>query len=317
MAEEAQPRHQPRLPLLTVGGFLGAGKTTLVNALLSQTEGRRFVVFVNDFGAINIDLALVETLAEDRISLKNGCVCCSLNGDLVAAVADFARQAEPPDALVIEASGVADPRALDSSLAALDAAGLIRRDTQVYVVDADRFGGLDYLDSEEIVDHAAASDLVLLNKCDLATAHQVAAIEVLLARAAPYSQVVRTTQGRVPLAMLLGESRRERGEAPILPRHADFVQWTGTSATPLERKAFRVFARLLQSQCLRAKGLLSFRDNPDRPYVFNAVGTRATLEPLAALPDRKAVEIVAIGFPARVDTARLERAFQDLLAASS
>ena len=159
-----------RVPLTTVAGFLGAGKTTLVNHMLQEAAGARIVVFVNDFGAINIDYDLIETIETDRISLKNGCVCCSLNGDLIEGVTGFVRDTDAPDAIVIEASGIADPRALDSSLAALEAAGLIRLDARLYVLDAATFQALSYNDQETIIDHTAVSDIVLINKVDLVSA---------------------------------------------------------------------------------------------------------------------------------------------------
>ncbi len=241
-----------RLPIVTVGGFLGAGKTSLVNALLAQANGTRLVVFVNDFGAINIDHAMIETVEQDRISLKNGCVCCSLNEDLVASVNQFATSPSPPDAILIEASGVADPRALDSSFTLLEASGSAIVDTRIYVVDADGFGGLNYEDSETIIDHAAAADLVLLNKCDLAGETKLASLNTLFEESAPYSGLVHTRHCSVSLKLIL--SRRNGAptrnqDHPVTdasPIHdTEYAQWSGETDTPIDRKKFLAFAEEL------------------------------------------------------------------------
>ncbi|MFP5406389.1 MAG: CobW family GTP-binding protein, partial [Gammaproteobacteria bacterium] len=98
-----------RLPLTVIGGLLGAGKTTLLNHLLAASRGRRIAVLVNDFGAINIDAALVAESAGDTIALTNGCVCCSIGDDLAGALIELLEANPPFDAVVVEASGVSDP----------------------------------------------------------------------------------------------------------------------------------------------------------------------------------------------------------------
>ena len=105
------PQRPPIAPiaLIVLGGYLGAGKTTLLNRLLADAQGRRVTVLVNDFGAINIDASLIREQSDDVISLENGCVCCSIGGRLVQALVEISARADPPDVLIIEASGVSDP----------------------------------------------------------------------------------------------------------------------------------------------------------------------------------------------------------------
>ena len=98
-----------RLPLTVIAGYLGAGKTTLINRLLAEPHGARLMVLVNDFGAINIDAELLESADEDTLTLSNGCVCCTIGGDLFMAIGDALDRVPRPDHLVIEASGVAQP----------------------------------------------------------------------------------------------------------------------------------------------------------------------------------------------------------------
>src|SRR4051794_19414238 len=97
------------IPLTVIGGYLGAGKTTLLNRLLHQNEGRRFAVLVNDFGSINIDAALIASHDGETMSLTNGCICCSLANGFLTALTQLRNRAEPPEHIIVEASGVADP----------------------------------------------------------------------------------------------------------------------------------------------------------------------------------------------------------------
>jgi G3E family GTPase len=98
------------IPLTVIGGYLGAGKTTLINHLLREAGGRQLTVLVNDFGELEIDAALIEARHGDTISLSNGCICCAVGDRLVSALMQIGRRARPPDQLVIETSGIADPR---------------------------------------------------------------------------------------------------------------------------------------------------------------------------------------------------------------
>lgn len=316
----ASEQSATRLPIITIGGFLGSGKTTLVNVLLSQAGGRRLVVFVNDFGAINIDHSLVETVEQDRISLSNGCVCCSLNDDLIAAVAEFARSDIPPDAIVIEASGVADPRALDSSFELLETSGAARLDTRVYVLDAAGFGDFDYEDSEHIIDHAAASDLILLNKADLASSEKVNAIRRILGESAPYSGVVTTRHCNVSIELLFGDDGRRlsRGEKPARvighENHSrEYEQWNCETDVLLDRRRFDDFVKLLPGHCLRAKGTVRFSEAPDSHFLFNLVGHHATLELIGIAGKQGQSQLVAIGRASQMSPQILDTAFREML----
>ena len=310
----ADPR-RGAIPLVTVGGYLGVGKTTLVNQILTQSGGRRYVVFVNDFGAINIDLQLVDCVDEDRISFSNGCVCCTLNDDFVAAVVALAQGDTSLDGILIETSGVADPRALEASLRALEASGHARIDTALYIMDADLFGRLDYFDTETMIDHAVASDLVLVNKADLVTATQIGVIRETLDVAAPYTHILPTTQCRVPLEILFGSTggghSRQAQAAP--PQHGSFFRWHAQRDEPVDRGAFRAFAEILQAQFFRTKGLVRFRGAPDEVHAFNAVGKRATITRLPrGNATGPALQLVGINPQQVSDIAAIDRAFAQL-----
>lgn len=308
-----------RLPIVIIGGFLGAGKTTLVNALLSEAEGKRLVVFVNDFGAINIDHALIETVAQDRISLKNGCVCCSLNEDLVAGIAEFAQSQNPPDAIVIEASGVADPRALDSTFNLLEASGYARVDTRVYILDGDGFDGLDYENSELIIDHAAAADLVLLNKSDIATDRKLQSLINLLEESAPYSTLVKTEHCAISLELVLSDHlaipRKSKSHVRQVHKHnhdKKYAQWSSKSDDLIDRGKFLTFAKILPKHCLRAKGFLRFSDAPSELICFNLVGIRTSYEKLD-YTEVLSSQLVAIGYREQIDDEFFTVSFKDML----
>lgn len=287
------------VPLITIGGFLGAGKTTLVNHLLSQSEGQRIVVFVNDFGAINIDYDLIETADANRVSLKNGCVCCSLNDDLIAAIVGFC-QDDPPDAFVVEASGVADPRALDASIFLLQRAGHVLLDNRVYLVDAENFGAMDYADTEAIVDHAAASDLLVINKSDLVTVDTMADLEHLFMRSAPRTNVVRAMHGKIPLSVLLGSKlSRPTVEASIDRKHVShgdqYQSWSQSGFSPLTSDQLDFLIAKLKACVFRAKGILRVKGSPDETLQFDLVGSRVTFRKRALETTMDQSRIVAIG----------------------
>ena len=301
-----------RVPVTTVGGFLGAGKTTLVNYLLSHADGRRIVVFVNDFGAIDIDRDMIDTVEENRVSLKNGCVCCTLNADLVAGIAKFARASRPPDAIVIEASGVSDPRSLDASMSALEGAGLTRLDLRLYLIDAALYGALDYADSESLLDHAATSDVVIVNKMDLATSANRRTLLTDLAEAVPYAMILETRRCAIDPSLLMSPSLSRRPiaqgrEAGILDRPPHrFRTWSFETRRRFCRDRFAALLRELPRYCVRAKGFVGFAGTPSAMHLFNVVGSRADIEALAVDPHNSSSRLVFIGSADRFNEMRVE-----------
>lgn len=291
-------------PLITIGGFLGSGKTTLVNGLLRQAGGKRIVVFVNDFGAINIDYDLIETSDTDRVSLKNGCVCCSLNDDLITSIVDFCGD-NPPDAFVVEASGVSDPRALDQSIYALHSAGYIELSNQLYVVDADQFGSLDYADTELIIDHAASSQTILINKCDLIDAGRLEKLKNTFHRSCPNSLIAETVHCVISDELLLGvgqhkaisKSSTPKNEAHLL---SNYTSCSYTNLAPIDQAQFLASLPQLTSVAIRAKGTIYFDNDPTTPVLFDLVGSRHTFRPLANTRKKPTSNFVAIGWKDRL-----------------
>lgn len=156
------------VPITLVTGFLGAGKTTLLSRVLSDPQGLRVAVLVNDFGAVNIDAELLRDTGEEILSLENGCICCSLSQGLLATVSKVLRRCDPPDRILIEASGVSDPFEIVETLADPALWDYAPLDGVVAVVDAEAMAN----PAPEVVSLArrqvACAGLVLLNKMDLA-----------------------------------------------------------------------------------------------------------------------------------------------------
>jgi G3E family GTPase len=201
------------LPVTVVGGYLGAGKTTLVNQLLRQAGGRRLAVLVNDFGELPIDAELIEAADQDVISLAGGCVCCSFGSDLLGAMAKLTRRAPPPDHVLIEASGVALPGTVAASLTLLADVAL---DGVVVLVDAEtvRARAADRYLADTIARQLHAADLLVVNMLDRVSASAHAALHAWLAQMAPRAARLDAVRAQLPFEAVLGaDLRRDAGHA--------------------------------------------------------------------------------------------------------
>ena len=270
------------LPLTVIGGFLGAGKTTLLNRLLTAPHGRRIAVLVNDFGRINIDAALIRSRTEDMIDLANGCACCTVAGDLARTIVQIAQRPEPPDAIVIEASGLADPRGIVQVALANPA---LRLDGVVALADAETLLEQvhDPACSRTMLAQLEAADLIVLNKRDLVGDYRAAAIRAWLQERVPGRPVIEAEQADVPVDVVLGiDSDREHSNA-IDASHAQAFESSSVAIdAPLDRARLREWLGNLPPGVVRAKGVLWMADDPDRRTVYQRVGTRWSLTPEGA-----------------------------------
>lgn len=194
-----------RIPVTILSGYLGAGKTTIINRVLTGGHGLRIGVLVNDFGPVNIDAGLIAAEGEDLVELSNGCVCCSIGDDLGAAMSALASRPNPPDRLLLEASGVAEPARiamsagywpgfeLDAIVVATDVETIEARARDKYV------GGL-------VRNQLAAADLIVLTKSDLVRPERKTEVMEWLRLQRPEARIVAAADGHVPLEILLGES---------------------------------------------------------------------------------------------------------------
>lgn len=304
------------LPLTVLGGFLGAGKTTLLNRLLLDTGGRRIAVLVNDFGRINIDAALVRSRTDDLIDLANGCVCCTVSTDLTRTLITLAQRPDPPDALVLEASGLADPRGI-AQVALSNPA--LRLDGVLTLVDATSFpDDLPEAAAATIAHQLDAADLLVLTKTDEAGTARSAAARAHLAGRYPGTPVLSAVHGDLSADIVLGvRSTRDPRLAAAAPRDhgAAFESWSLRVAAPLDAVGLQAFLDGLPRGLLRAKGVLHLARDPDRRHVYQRVGRRASLVAESAWgAEAPGSTMVLIGPRGCVDGARLQRDFAGLAA---
>jgi G3E family GTPase len=203
-------------PVTVLTGFLGAGKTTLVNRILSEAHGLRIAVIVNDFGAVAIDSELIIGVEPGTISLANGCVCCEIRGDLVAAVDSILGQDRDLDALVLEASGVAEPSGIARTFTSEVFRSPIRLDGIVAVIDAEQLPAQaqDPATRDLVFGQIGYSDIVLLNKIDLAERARVDAVRTFVHDRLPRSASSRPAAPRYPSTCCSAPGRPKRPRPP-------------------------------------------------------------------------------------------------------
>jgi G3E family GTPase len=297
------------VPVVLVAGFLGAGKTTVVNHLLAHAEGRRIAAVVNDFGAINIDAELIIGAADGVVSLSNGCICCSLEGDLLRTLASLLRRDPRPELIVIETSGVADPTDIVRNLMDPVIWREAPLETVLCVVDATT--PIAMLDDALLRSQMRAADVVALSKVDLATAEQRTQVRDAVRALRPAAVLVDAPHGEVPLSLLFPpdvdhvSAPREREPRRARPAADRFETLSWSSERPVSLARLQQAINRLAPRLARAKGLFDTIEQPGKPMVLQFAGGRATLAAggtlAAGMPRTRIVFVAEIGLLSRAE----------------
>jgi G3E family GTPase len=296
---------EARLPVTVITGFLGSGKTTLVKHILTNQEGLRTAVIVNELSEIGIDSELIVSATDDMVELENGCICCSINNDFLDAV--FRILDRSVDYLVVETSGISDPLPVVLTFLRSELRDQVRMDSIITVADAADFC-LERFESKAARNQLCHGDVILLNKCDLVDTERLRTLEGAIRTLKPQARILRTTQCRVPLPLLLsvGLFQSDRFFADPRAAHAHehethsghgsdemragghgaggchlsadgFESLSFQSARPFAVQRFQDFLEGLPDNVYRGKGLLWLAES-DKRYVFHLVAKRFSLD---------------------------------------
>jgi G3E family GTPase len=193
-----------KTPVTVLTGYLGAGKTTLLNRILSEDHGKRYAVIVNEFGEIGIDNDLIVGADEEVFEMNNGCVCCTVRGDLIRVLSGLMKRKGKFDAIIVETTGLADPGPVAQTFFVdEEVRAKTRLDSVTAVVDAKHLP-LRLADSKEAIEQIAFADQIILNKTDLVTEAELADVESAIRKLNPLAPIHRAQRSNVPLETILG-----------------------------------------------------------------------------------------------------------------
>ncbi|MDB5370361.1 MAG: cobalamin biosynthesis protein CobW [Roseomonas sp.] len=317
------------IPVTVLTGYLGAGKTTLLNRILTEHHGKKYAVIINEFGELGVDNDLVIDADEEVFEMNNGCICCTVRGDLVRILGSLMKRRDKFDGIIVETTGLADPAPVAQTFFMdEDVKRATRLDAIVTLVDAKnliaRLG-----DSKEAESQLAFADIVVLNKMDLVTEEEAAEVERRIFAINPYAEIRRATKSNVPVESVVGRDafNLER----ILEREPEFLSGEDNHShnedvmsmsfevsAPVDPGKFNTWiGELLQNKgqdLLRTKGILNY-PGEDRRFAFQAVHMIADGDFVGAWPEgslRKS-KIVFIG--RNLNRPQLRRGFEGCVAA--
>ena len=298
-----------KIPVTVITGYLGAGKTTLLNRILSEKHDKNYAVIVNEFGEIGIDGALVVGADEDIFEMSNGCICCSVRGDLIETIDNLLKSGREIDNIIIETTGLADPAPVAQTFLQEE---FVRSKTQLdailTVVDAKHIS-VELEASREAKEQIAFADILLLNKIDLV--EDVDALETMLRAINPLAKIYHTKQSDIDLNLILSQNafaldRTLVKDPEFLSHHHhhhhddDVQSFSLETDKPMDRQKFSMWMQWVLEHfgmdMLRTKGIISFAGYEER---FVVQGVHQLIEGVAQRPwgegEKRVNQLVFIG----------------------
>jgi len=314
-----------QVPVTVLTGFLGAGKTTLLNRILTEQHGRKYAVIVNEFGEQGIDNDLVVDADEEVFEMNNGCICCTVRGDLIRILSGLMKRADKLDAIIVETTGLADPAPVAQTFFVdQDVADRTKLDAIVTVADAVHLSS-QLTEHHEAEEQIAFADVILLNKIDLVDDDGLDRVKDRIKKINPFAKIINTTRCSAPLDEVVGLNAFSLER--ILEVEPDFLDsdhdhehdddvtsLSFVSDTPLDMEKFQEwFGDLLRTKgqdILRSKGILDFKGEEDR-YVFQGVHMLMDASPMGPWPKGKdrSSRVVFIG--RNLDNMNLKEGFEN------
>ena len=338
---DIQTQPAPQIPVTVLTGYLGSGKTTLLNRILSEGHGRRYAVIVNEFGEIGIDNDLIVESDEEIYEMNNGCVCCTVRGDLIRTVEGLMRRPGRFDAILVETTGLADPAPVAQTFFMDDdVRSKTKLDAVVALVDAKHLP-LRLKDSKEAEDQIAFADVIVLNKTDLVSPEELAKVEGLVRAINPTARIHRTSRSAVDLAEVLDRGafdlkRALESDPHFLEAEEDdhhdhdhgdhdhhhhaasdihdvTVKSVSLRAGEMDpKKFFPWIEKITQMEgpnILRLKGIIALKDDPDR-YVLQGVHMIVEGDHQRPWKDGEKHESRLVFIGRELDAERLKRTFE-------
>ncbi|MXW93873.1 MAG: GTP-binding protein [Rhodospirillaceae bacterium] len=302
---------RPAIPLTIVAGYLGSGKTSLLNHVIARCDTSRFAILVNDFGKLNIDAELVEMQGGRAYRLESGCICCSIGNSLTSTLLNVLRREPRPERILLESSGVADPARI-ADIARLSPSLLPGR--VVVLVDSAqvRVRLADTLVGETVRKQIDAADLLILNKADLVTGDDLANLSDWLRLRFGERPHLAARHARIPVADVLADpaaTLQGHSEAGLSKQHSEvFWSWSYEGDRLFRRRDLEAALTELAPLVERAKGFVRFRDAPERTMIVQLTGSGLSIaEAPQRAPEETKCRIEFVGAGKKPDETALRR----------